>query len=137
MANFITVLSDIFLVGLFALVTTSEPSYILEDPIVILVVLCFVVGNAIGTSGIGGAALVVPLLLFLGLPPQAMVRASLLFSFFTNILGIILHTKKDNYFYYILQKSYRSRIVQKNLEIKLALTVNFRQTFLMYASMHI
>jgi uncharacterized membrane protein YfcA len=104
----IAVLLDIFSVGLPALLTTSDPAYILANPIfmVILVVLGFVVGTAIGVSGIGGAALIVPSLLFLGVSPQAMVGASLLFNFFTKILGTVLHSKKGNIswsaFFYVI-----------------------------------
>jgi uncharacterized protein len=62
----------------------------------ILVTLGFVVGTAIGASGIGGATLIVPSLIFLGVPPQAMVGASLFFNFFSNILGTALYIKKGN-----------------------------------------
>jgi uncharacterized membrane protein YfcA len=94
----IALLVDIFSSGFLALVTTFDPSYIPTDPIFIavLVVLGFVVGSAIGASGIGGAALIVPVLIFLGLSPQSMVGASLFFNFFSNILGTVLHSKKRN-----------------------------------------
>jgi uncharacterized membrane protein YfcA len=62
----------------------------------ILVALGFAVGMAIGASGIGGASLIVPSLIFLGISPQAMVGASLFFNFFTNILGTALYIKKRN-----------------------------------------
>lgn len=89
---------DTFLVSLLVLGTASGPFFDFENPISIsiLVILGFIVGVAIGASGIGGAALIVPSLLFLGLPPQTMVGASLLFNFFSNILGTILHAKKGN-----------------------------------------
>jgi uncharacterized membrane protein YfcA len=98
LVDFIYILLDTFLVSLLALGTTSGPFFDFENPISIsiLVILGFIVGIAIGASGIGGAALIVPSLLFLGLPPQTMVGASLFFNFFSNILGSILHAKKGN-----------------------------------------
>jgi uncharacterized membrane protein YfcA len=98
MTDAIAVLLNLFSVGLPSFVAVSDPSYIFADPIfmAILVVLGFVVGTAIGVSGIGGAALIVPSLIFLGVPPQTMVGASLLFNFFTKIVGTALHSKERN-----------------------------------------
>jgi uncharacterized membrane protein YfcA len=89
---------DFFSLGLSTLATASDASYMLADPIfiMILVALGFVVGTAIGASGIGGATLIVPSLIFLGVSPQAMVGASLFFNFFTNIFGTALYIKKRN-----------------------------------------
>jgi uncharacterized protein len=94
--------------GLPELLATSDPAYIFANPffMAILVVLGFVVGTAIGASGIGGAALIVPSLIFLGVSPQAMVGASLLFNFITKIFGTVLHSKRRNIswsaFFYVI-----------------------------------
>jgi uncharacterized membrane protein YfcA len=95
---FMPMLLDIFPIGLPALAAASDPSYVFGDPILmaLLIVLGFVTGTAIGASGIGGAVLIVPSLLYLGVAPQAMVGASLLFNCFTNIPSTALHSKKGN-----------------------------------------
>jgi len=94
----IAMLLNILSVGLPALVIGSDLSAILADPIfmAILVGVGFAVGTAVGASGIGGAALIVPSLLFLGVPATSMVGASLLFNFVTKIFGTALHSRKRN-----------------------------------------
>lgn len=89
---------NLFSIGLPALVMTLDPSHLISNPIFVatLVALGFVIGIGIGASGIGGAVLIVPSLLYLGVAPQAMVGASLFFNFFTNILSSFLHAKKRN-----------------------------------------
>ena len=74
--------SNIFTISLPALVIGTDLSALLANPLymAILIIIGFVVGTAVGASGIGGAALIVPSLLFLGVSPQAMVGASLLFN---------------------------------------------------------
>lgn len=88
----------IFSIGLPTLAIGADLSSLLASPLhmAILIIIGFVVGTAVGASGIGGAALIVPSLLFLGVSPQAMVGASLLFNFCTKILGTVLHSKHRN-----------------------------------------
>jgi uncharacterized membrane protein YfcA len=76
----------------FASETASMPS----ENFGLLPFLGFMVGTAIGLSGIGGAAMVVPALIFLGVPPPVMVGTSLVFNFFTKIFGSLLHYKERN-----------------------------------------
>lgn len=62
----------------------------------LLLLFGFMVGTAIGLSGIGGAAMVVPVLLFFGVSPPVMVGTSLVFNFFVKIFGSALHYKERN-----------------------------------------
>lgn len=62
----------------------------------LLLLFGFMVGTAVGLSGIGGAAMVVPVLLFFGVPPPVMVGTSLVFNFFTKLFGSALHYKERN-----------------------------------------
>ena len=68
---------------------TADPSLM-----IFLILIGFGIGTGVGASGIGGAILLVPSLLYLGVPPQAVVAASLLFNFTTNIPSTLLHARK-------------------------------------------
>ena len=69
----------------------TNPFFLIALPI-----LGFVVGTAVGASGIGGAALLLPSLIFIGVPPQLVVGADLAFNLFSKSFGTALHTKKHN-----------------------------------------
>lgn len=61
-----------------------------NDPRVIMFGL--VVGSLVGLSGVGGGALVTPLLvLVLGVPPSVAVGTDLLYSVPTKLLSAVLH----------------------------------------------
>lgn len=68
------------------------------DPIFVigLILIGLVVGTAIGLSGIGGAPLLLPLLILVGIPPQMVIGADLAFIFGTKLFASILHGKERN-----------------------------------------
>lgn len=71
---------------------------IFSDPffVLVLILIGFMVGTAIGASGLGGAPLLLPSLVFLGIPPQIVIGADLAFISFTKIFATILHGKERN-----------------------------------------
>lgn len=56
----------------------------------------FVVGLAIGLTGIGGGALMTPMLIFLGFSPIHAVGSDLVFNSVTKGVGSIIHLKKNS-----------------------------------------
>jgi len=64
--------------------------------LILLPLIGFLVAVSVGLSGIGGAAFTVPALVWLGVPPQQVVGATLLFIFLTNTFGIVLHQREHN-----------------------------------------
>ena len=87
-----------FILSFHPLLTVIDFESLTADPIFLgmLIGLGFVVGTAVGASGIGGAALLLPSLLFIGLPPTAVVGIDLAFNFFAKSFGTALHWKKHN-----------------------------------------
>ena len=83
-------------VTFLTLETSFDLAAITADPalMIFLILIGFGIGTGVGASGIGGAILLVPSLLYLGVPPQAVVAASLLFNFTTNIPSTLLHARK-------------------------------------------
>ena len=83
-------------VTFLSLETSFDLAAITADPalMIFLILVGFGIGTGVGASGIGGAILLVPSLLYLGVPPQAVVAASLLFNFTTNIPSTLLHARK-------------------------------------------
>lgn len=56
----------------------------------------FLVAVSVGLSGIGGAAFLVPALVWLGVPPHEVVGSTLLYIFLINILTSVLHQRERN-----------------------------------------
>jgi len=57
----------------------------------------FVVGTVVGLSGVGGNALLAPvLILLLGVPPTLAVGTDLAYSVPTKILACVLHARQKN-----------------------------------------
>jgi len=85
-------------VTFLSLETSFDLAAITADPalMIFLILVGFGIGTGVGASGIGGAILLVPSLLYLGVPPQAVVAASLLFNFTTNIPSTLLHARKHH-----------------------------------------
>ena len=61
-----------------------------------LILIGLVVGVAIGLSGLGGAPLLLPSLVVIGIPPQLVIGADLAFIFGTKLFASILHSKERN-----------------------------------------
>ncbi|MFQ6051856.1 MAG: sulfite exporter TauE/SafE family protein [Candidatus Hydrothermarchaeota archaeon] len=59
-------------------------------------IIGFVVGFLIGLSGVGGGAILTPLLIFSGVLPMYAVGSSLVYASLTKSLGSVLHHRKDN-----------------------------------------
>jgi len=76
----------------------TSPTEFLSDPIfsIGLVLIGLMVGIAIGLSGLGGAALLLPPLVLLGISPQLVIGANLAFIFGTKLFASILHSKERN-----------------------------------------
>ena len=82
-------LTLLFLDGIFV-TTISEPIIA-----IILVAVGFAIGIAIGMSGIG-APMLFPILILLGMPPQAVVGTNLAFLAFTRIFTATNHAKNHH-----------------------------------------
>ncbi len=65
-----------------------------NDPIFVL--LGFAVGIMVGLTGMGGAVLMTPALIFLGVPIEVAIGTDLAYAATTKLLGSILHHKKGN-----------------------------------------
>lgn len=65
----------------------------ISDPVFVfgLVLIGLMVGIAIGLSGLGGAPLLLPSLVIIGIPPQIVIGANLAFIFGTKIFASLLH----------------------------------------------
>ena len=59
-----------------------EPFYVLAG---------FVVGALVGITGVGGGALMTPILIFFGIPPVAAVGTDLLYASLTKTAGTLVH----------------------------------------------
>lgn len=76
----------------------STLNELVSDPLfaVGLILIGLMVGVAIGLSGLGGAPLLLPSLVILGIPPQLVIGADLAFIFGTKLFASILHGKERN-----------------------------------------
>jgi len=76
----------------------SNPNELISDPSFAagLILIGFVVGIAIGLSGLGGAPLLLPPLIIIGIPPQLVIGANLAFIFVTKLFASVLHGKEQN-----------------------------------------
>ena len=76
----------------------TDSSIVLSDPVFSagLVLIGLMVGIAIGLSGLGGAPLLLPSLVLIGIPPQLIVGADLAFIFVTKLFAAMLHSKERN-----------------------------------------
>lgn len=76
----------------------TSPTEFLSDPIfsIGLVLIGLMVGVAIGLSGLGGAPLLLPSLVLIGIPPQLVIGADLAFIFVTKLVAAVLHSKERN-----------------------------------------
>ena len=76
----------------------TNPSEILSDPVFStgLILIGLTVGVAIGLSGLGGAPLLLPSLVLIGIPPQLIIGADLAFIFVTKLVAAVLHSKERN-----------------------------------------
>ena len=76
----------------------SNSNEIFSDPLIvgILILIGLVVGMAIGLSGLGGAPLLLPPLILIGIPPQLVIGANLAFIFGTKLFASVLHSKENN-----------------------------------------
>lgn len=82
-------LTLLFFEGIFS-TTISEPVIA-----IILLIVGFSIGIAIGISGIG-APMLFPVLILLGMPAQAVVGTSIAFLAFTRISAATIHAKNHN-----------------------------------------
>ncbi|EEM71726.1 Permease [Bacillus thuringiensis serovar andalousiensis BGSC 4AW1] len=69
----------------------KEESYIMSISIIIM---GMIVGVLVGMTGIGGAALLTPFLLTVGIPPSIAVGTDLLYNSITKMFGITQHWKQ-------------------------------------------
>ena len=78
--------------------TILNPNELISDPLFIvgLILIGLIVGVAIGLSGLGGAPLLLPSLVLIGIPPQLVIGADLAFIFGTKLFASILHSKERN-----------------------------------------
>ena len=78
--------------------TLSNPGELTSDPtfVIGLILIGLMVGVAIGLSGLGGAPLLLPSLVLIGIPPQIVIGADLAFIFGTKLFASILHGKERN-----------------------------------------
>ena len=76
----------------------SNPDELVSDPTfaIGLILIGLMVGIAIGLSGLGGAPLLLPSLVLIGIPPQIVIGADLAFIFGTKLFASILHGKERN-----------------------------------------
>ena len=76
----------------------SNPNELISDPFfaVSLILIGLMVGIAIGLSGLGGAPLLLPPLIIMGIPPQLVIGANLAFIFVTKLFASVLHGKEQN-----------------------------------------
>lgn len=76
----------------------SNPNELVSDPgfALGLILIGLMVGVAIGLSGLGGAPLLLPSLVIIGIPPQLVIGADLAFIFGTKLFASILHSKERN-----------------------------------------
>jgi len=90
-----TFLDTVSLVSTSAL---SNPDELVSDPTfaVGLILIGLMVGVAIGLSGLGGAPLLLPSLVLIGIPPQIVIGADLAFIFGTKLFASLLHGKERN-----------------------------------------
>jgi len=78
--------------------TILNPNELISDPLFVvgLILIGLIVGVAIGLSGLGGAPLLLPSLVLIGIPPQLVIGADLAFIFGTKLFASILHSKERN-----------------------------------------
>ena len=69
----------------------------------VFIVLGFIVGFVIGATGMGGGAILTPLLILLGIPPISAVGTGLVYSALTKFFAFIFHKNKGAVNYYILK----------------------------------
>lgn len=69
----------------------SDPSFATS-----LILIGLMVGISIGLSGLGGAPLLLPPLIIIGIPPQLVIGANLAFIFITKLFASVLHSKEQN-----------------------------------------
>ena len=76
----------------------SNSNELISDPsfVITLILIGLMVGIAIGLSGLGGAPLLLPPLIMMGIPPQLVIGANLAFIFVTKLFASILHGKEQN-----------------------------------------
>jgi uncharacterized membrane protein YfcA len=76
----------------------SNPDDLVSEPMfaIGLILVGLMVGIAIGLSGLGGAPLLLPSLVIMGIPPQLVIGADLAFIFGTKLFASILHGKERN-----------------------------------------
>ncbi|KXZ13409.1 hypothetical protein AXI59_15845 [Bacillus nakamurai] len=55
----------------------------------------FIVGTLVGLTGVGGAALLTPLLIILGINPSIAVGTDLLYNSITKLFGVVSHWKQQ------------------------------------------
>ncbi|MDH3490346.1 MAG: sulfite exporter TauE/SafE family protein [Nitrosopumilus sp.] len=85
-------------VSLVSTSVLSNPDELVSDPTfaIGLILIGLMVGIAIGLSGLGGAPLLLPSLVLIGIPPQIVIGADLAFIFGTKLFASILHGKERN-----------------------------------------
>lgn len=52
----------------------------------------FIVGGLVGLTGVGGAALLTPILMFIGISPSIVVGTDLMYNSITKLFGVIQHS---------------------------------------------
>jgi uncharacterized membrane protein YfcA len=65
----------------------------MSPPLVNLAIAGLLIGFMIGLTGVGSGALMAPVLLLLGIPPQVVVGSDLLFGLLTKIVGVGSHVR--------------------------------------------
>ena len=78
--------------------TILNPNELISEPwfVIGLILIGLMVGIAIGLSGLGGAPLLLPSLVMIGIPPQLVIGADLTFIFGTKLFASILHSRERN-----------------------------------------
>ncbi len=61
-----------------------------------IVAMGFFVGFMVGLTGVGGAALLTPILLMIGINPSIAVGTDLLYNSVTKLFGTIQHWRQKN-----------------------------------------
>lgn len=62
---------------------------------IIFIMLGMLVGFIVGLTGVGGGALMTPLLMSIGIPPALAVGTDLLYALFTKLTGVLIHKKQS------------------------------------------
>lgn len=68
-----------------------------------IVLMGFFVGFLVGLTGVGGAALLTPILIFIGIQPTVAVGTDLAYNSITKLFGTIQHIKQKTIDYVLVK----------------------------------